>query len=113
MMTRVKLKRITLNQNHRNIFRNRLCVGLPPLDHLVGQVGVTNDRAHRRARSTPCPLELLPLEDLPQSRTYQPAQFRVVLDDQDIPAPRFDGRRFARLLMFDSLAPGSSHKKQF
>ena len=43
MMTRVKLKRITLNQNHRNIFRNRLCVGLPPLDHLVGQVGVTNE----------------------------------------------------------------------
>ena len=111
----VKLMRITLNQNHRNIFRNRLCVGLPPLDHLVGQVGVTNQiRAHRRARSTPCPLELLPLENLPQSRTYQPAQFRVVLDDQDIlAAPRFDGRRFARLLMFDSRAPGSSHKNQF
>ena len=35
--------RIALNQNHSNIFRNRLCVGLPPLDHLVGQVGVTNE----------------------------------------------------------------------
>jgi hypothetical protein len=114
MMTMVKLMRITLNQNHRNIFRNRLCVGLPPLDHLVGQVGVTNEfvLTGERAR-LPCPLELLPLEDLPQSRTYQPAQFRVVLDDQDMPAPRFDGRRFARLLMFDSLAPGSSHNNQF
>ena len=61
-----------------------------PLDHLVGQVGVTNEfRAHRRARSTECPLELLPLENVPQSRTYQPAPFRVVIDDQDIPAPRF------------------------
>ena len=81
----------------------------------LGRAGRRHERirAHRRARSTPCPLELLPLENLPQSRTYQPAQFRVVLDDQDIPAPRFDGRRFARLLMFDSLAPGSSHKNQF
>jgi len=81
----------------------------------LGRAGRRHERirAHRRARSTPCPLELLPLENLPQSRTYQPAQFRVVLDDQDIPAPRLDGRRFARLLMFDSLAPGSSHKNQF
>src|SRR6516162_3303919 len=41
MITMVKPMRITLNQNHKNIFR--LCVGLPPLDHLVGQVGVTNE----------------------------------------------------------------------
>src|SRR5215831_221764 len=88
MMTMVKLMRITLNQNHQEYFQEQAMRRVAAFGSL-GRAGRRHERirAHRRARSTPCPLELLPLENLPQSRTYQPAQFRVVLDDQDIPAP--------------------------